>query len=805
MPAYTKVSNMFRLPNALVRALFLTLTLFLFHANAWADEFDREISFDIAPQSLAAAILDFAEQSNIQVVTSGAALDQYRTAGLKGRFTARAALKSLLGGTGLEFRKVGEGTVSIETPAPASSNSDRVSDGAVVLESVIVTTQKRPEPEQAVPISITALSARALDVYRVENLGDLSRLVPGLLISTFSEDSPTIAIRGATNTFQQIGVSKPVAIVVDDVFVSRASGSVFDLFGLESINVLEGPQGTLFGRNVTGGAVVIETRNPTFDRWGATAEATAGNLGDLQYKALANLPLNDIVAMNVSASVQRRDGYGEDRLTGEKEDDINSQNFRSKVLVAPTDGVSVLFSADHSYDHNGDRTLSSTSLGDDGDARTSELGINQRFSRVLGGGSVKATWQGAAGELTSIGAYRSIRSSELYSGVGANYSFLTTGSQSIVSDDDQVRTFTQELRYASPKWQWADFVTGFYYLNESGHRQLGTNALAAKTALRTVSTLSDEFVHTDSYAGFADGTLHLPWTLGFSAGVRYTVDRKTASLGYSDSIHTANAFDAQVPRASWNQSTPRGVLSWHPAEKALVYASVTKGFTAGGFNTDASSPKAFAQTFAPETVTSYELGTKTQWFDDTLRLNASAFDMKYHDKQELVFNTTNGILDIVNASQATSKGFELTAAYKPTRCLEINGGYSRLMTRYDSFVLGTTNNTGHMLSSSPPNKYSFGTDLEYPVSAGYIIGSASYSWIESYNTGAAADPRLEIPSYGLINLNLGYETADRRYRVSVWSRNVGNTDYILTRSTQVVTAEYLGEPRTFGVTVRARF
>jgi iron complex outermembrane receptor protein len=127
------------------------------------------------------------------------------------------------------------------------------------------------------------------------------------------------------------------------------------------------------------------------------------------------------------------------------------------------------------------------------------------------------------------------------------------------------------------------------------------------------------------------------------------------------------------------------------------------------------------------------------------------------------------------------------------------------MTRYDSFVLGTTNNTGHMLSSSPPNKYSFGADLDYPLPAGYIIGSANYSWIESYNTGAAADPRLEIPSYGLVNLNLGYETADRRYRVSLWSRNVGNTNYILTRSTQVVTAEYLGEPRTFGVTLRARF
>ena len=806
MPEHNKVSIMFRFSYALGRTVLLSLTLCVIHATAWAGEFDREISFDIAPQSLAAAILDFAEQSKIQVVTSGAALEQYRTNGLKGRYSVRAALKALLNGTDLEFREVGGSTVSIERAATTAAIPRTENETAIVLDTVIVTAQKRAEPDQTVPITMTALSERALDIYRVGNLGDLSRLVPGLLISTFSENSPTIAIRGASNTFEQIGVSKPVAIVVDDVFVPRASGSVFELFDLASLNVLEGPQGTLFGRNVTGGAIVIETRNPTFGKWGATAEATAGNWGDLQYNALVNVPLSGLAALNVSASVQRRDGYGEDRLTGGKEDDINSQNFRTKLLVAATDSLSILIGADHSYDYNGDRTLSSTSLGNDGDPRTSELGVDQHFSRVLGGGSVKATWQTTSGEVTSISAYRSTRSNELYSGVGANYSFLTSGSQSVVSDDDRVRTFTQELRYASPKWQRGDFVAGFYYVNESGHRELGTKGLAARTGTLAASTLADEFVQTTSYAGFADGTLHIGPRLDMSGGVRYTVDRKTAGLGYSDFIHITNTFDIQGRHASWSQSTPRAVLSWHPFEKALVYTSVTRGFTAGGFNSDAASPRAFAQTFAPETVTSYELGTKTQWLHDTLRLDASLFDMKYHDKQEFVFNTTNGILDIVNAAAATSKGFEVTAAYKPLRWLEFTGGYTRLMTRYDSFVLGSTNNTGHMLSSSPPNKYSISSDVDCPAGVGFLVGSANYSWLESYNTGAAADPRLQIPSYGLINLNVGYETADRRYRLSFWSRNVGNTNYILTRSSiQVVTAEYLGEPRTFGVTLRARF
>ncbi|HEY0340130.1 MAG TPA: TonB-dependent receptor plug domain-containing protein, partial [Steroidobacteraceae bacterium] len=388
---------------------------------AYADGFDRDVSFDIAPESLATALLDFAEQAKIQVVTSGAELQQHQSPGLKGRYSVRVALKTLLAGTGFGFREVGSGTVSIEKSSAATAAASPEADGSLTLEAVIVTAQKRAEPDQAVPITITALSQRTLDLYRVENLGDVSRLVPGLLISTFSENSPTIAIRGASNTFEQVGVNKPVAVVVDDVFVPRTSGSVFELFDLASLNVLEGPQGTLFGRNVTGGAIVIQTRDPVLGQWHATGEATAGNLGDQQYNALINMPLADWAAMNVSASLQRRDGYGEDRLTGAKEDDINSQNFRAKVLLAATEDLSIMLSADHSYDFNGDRTLSSNSLGDDGDRRTSELGVDQHFSRVLAGGSAKITWQAPVGEVTSITAYRSTRSAELYSGVGASY------------------------------------------------------------------------------------------------------------------------------------------------------------------------------------------------------------------------------------------------------------------------------------------------------------------------------------------------------------------------------------------------
>lgn len=763
--------------------------------------------FNIAAGDLKGALDAYARQSGVQLLYDSDAVQGKRTGGVHGALSPEEALKVLLSGTALEVQRDSSGAVAIRAvPRPKSGAGIPKPADSEGLQEVMVTAQKRQESDQSVPITMTAISGKTLDDQRVQDLGDLSRLVPGLLISTFSENSPTIAIRGASNTFEQMGVSKPVAVVVDDVFVPRATGSVFQLFDLNSIDVLEGPQGTLFGRNITGGAIVIETVKPTFEGFGGLAEASTGNFGDVQFNGLANIPLTDRAAANMTISAQHRDGYGRDILTGKRQDDINSENFRGNVLLDATDTISVLLSADYSRDWNGGRTLSSTSLGNDGNPRDSELGVQQDFARDLGGGAVKMVWQAPAGEVTAISAYRLTQSGEDYSGVGANFIYLKSGSQSLVSDDDHVGTFSQEVRYASPKWSFGDFVTGFYYLNEDGTRDLGQRGLAAITGKLASSTLNDETVQTVSYAGFADATVHILPEVDLTGGLRYTVDQKKASLNYLDFIHPTNSFAAWDHRDSWSEATPRGVLSWHPDKDALLYASVTRGFTAGGFNTDASSPKAFAQAFQPESVTSYEAGAKTQWLDDRLRFDASLFDMKYHDKQELVFNSNTAIVDIVNASSATSKGYELSTAYKPMPWITLTANYARLITTYDRFILGSVNNTGNKLSSSPPNKYTLSADWSYPIAdEGYFVGAVNYSWIDGYNTGAAADPRLRIPSYGLVNLSVGYDTPDHVYRLTAWARNLTDKNYILTNSTQNITAQYLGEPRTFGVTLRVLY
>ncbi|MBV7534697.1 TonB-dependent receptor [Duganella sp. sic0402] len=747
----------------------------------------------------------------MQVLYSSADIEGVQTKGARGTLSADEALKQLLANSDLQVRHDGANAVvifrgakpaavaAINTAAQPEASGDS-------LASITVTAQKRSQAAQSVPISMTTLSARVIEANRVQNLQDVSRLTPGLLVSSFSQANPTIAIRGISNTFSQIGVSKPVAVVVDDVFIPRNSAASFELFDLDSINVLKGPQGTLFGRNVTGGVIVINTRQPALDESAAEAQITFGKLGERQLNGLVTTPLSEAAAFKFSTSLRERDGYGRDRLTGQEEDDLNSRNYRAQLLLKPDSDIEATLSADYSEDWNGGRTLSSNTLGDDGNSRTSELGVPQGFQRYISGISAKLHWRLPAGELTAISAYRSSRASEDYSGVGVHYSLLTTGSQSITRDADNIDTWSHELRYASPKWAAGDFVTGLYYMSEEGSRLLATHGLAARTGALASSTLADQQVDTKSLGVFADGVVHLPAAFDLTAGVRYTHDEKTGNLTRTDFVRPAATFTSNGVKASWSEFTPRLVLSWEPQMNLMFYASATRGFTAGGFNGDAATAAIFHKSFDPEKVSNYEAGVKSQWLNNRLRLNASVYKMKYTDKQELVNNALTGILTIVNAGKATVKGGELELAYKPLKWLELSGGYSHVDGVYDSFAVGTFNYTGNPLSSSPRNQYSAAANISLPMgAAGFLTAAANYAWRDTYNTGAANDPNLQIPGYGLANMSAGYESPDRSWKVTAWVKNANDTRYILTRSTQVVRAEYDGEPRTFGVTLGAKF
>jgi iron complex outermembrane receptor protein len=767
----------------------------------------QQRNFDVPAQGASSAIAAFARQAGVQVVAPADGLDGVRTPALKGAMDARVALRKLIEGSGLEIASDSNGVIVLRRAATPASAAVEAEPAA--LDTIIVTAQKREESAQGVPIALTAFSGRAIENYRLETLRDVSRLTPGLLVSAFNQSSPTIAVRGATNTFTQIGANKPVAVVIDDLFIPRNSAATFELYGLNSIQVLKGPQGTLFGRNVTGGAIVLDTGKPAFGDRAGSVRLGAGDYNLRQVDGRVDIPVSQDVALRLSGSLKRHDGYGRDRLTGRQEDDLDSQSLRAQARVQAREDVEVLFGADYSQDHNGGRTLSSNGAGSDGDRRTSELGYVQDFARNQWGASGRVYWNAPVGQVTAITGYRWSQSGEDYSGTGASYVFLTgTNTQSVNRDVDQVGLLSQEIRWASPKWKRGDLVVGVYAADEDAKRQLRTRGLAAVTGTAASDVLTDQAVKTRSYAAFIDGTVHLPAAFDLTLGARYTHDEKTASLIRTDFVRPATgSFAASGLKADWSEVTPRAVLTWTPRQDLKVYGSVTRGYTAGGFNTDAAVLTALATPFNPETVTNYELGVKSQWLDNTLRVNASVFHMDYKDKQELFFNNLTRVLTITNAAQATVKGAELEVTWRPLPWLNLGANYGLLDTVYDNFVIpGGAVNTGNPLGSSPRNKGSVAADVRVPLNgAGYLTGALSWAYTDGYYTGATKDPNLFVKSYALTNLSVGYESRDGRWTLTAWAKNLGDVDYLLTPSTQGVLAEYLGEPRTVGVMLSARF
>lgn len=771
--------------------------------------------FDVPAQPATTGIPAFARQAGVQIVAPTEALAGIRTPQVKGSFDTQQALRRLIARSGLEIvstsgnaiilrRAREQSTPSATDGAPSSDES--APDGDIDGD-IVVTAQRRPERRQDVPVSLTAFGAKTIADYRLNRLEDVSRLTPGLLVSSFTPGRPVIAIRGATNTFNQIGVDKPVGVFVDDVYIARNSAATLELFGIDSIQVLRGPQGTLFGRNVTGGAIVIDTGRPSFDTLALVSRGSVGSYATRELDGIADIPLADGAAIRIGGLLRQHDGWGRDRLTGQELDDQDSKALRGQIRLRLTDRAEFLLGGDFADDRSGGRTLSSIGAGDDGDRRTAETGVPQTFRRKQGGVSGRLFWDTDVGELTSVTAWRRSRSTDIFSNVGTNYRFLTgTQSQALSDDRDNVSTVSQEIRLASPAWRLGNFVLGGYFSDEDSKRQLRNTALAAITGALVTNQLADQATSARSFALFADGTLNVTPVLSVSIGGRYTWDRKRAALTRTDFRAPANGFSVAGLESRWSQFTPRAVVKLQPMRDVMFYASYARGYTAGGYNTEAATLVALRTPFQPETVDNYEAGIKTEWFARRLRFNLTAFDMKYRNKQELFFNNLTRVLNITNASKATIKGIEADAAVRPADWLTLSATYGLLDTRYDAFVIpGGATLTGNRLGSSPHDKVSAAIDIRIPIGPGHVSGNVVYSHTSGYYTGAAKDPTLFVPGYSLVNGSLGYTTADDRFGLSVFVRNLFDKDYILIPSNQTVRSQYLGAPRIFGVTGSARF
>ena len=838
---------------SLQKTFCLTLILLFTSYISFAHAKDRVIDVDIQSQQTDKALLQLAESTGIQIMfAEGIGKNTQSAAVMKG-MSLDEALTKILENTGLSFEYSSDDLVVVEETnrkmrsqqstwkngvkvaatelaqlqdqegkTERRGSSTTANNAGGILEEVIVTAQFREQSIQDIPVSISAFTGQFMENAGLSSAHDLAKFTPGFTASQFSAAEPIFTIRGANNTFTSASANKPVGFFLDDIYISRNSGAAFDLFDLEQVTVLRGPQGTLAGRNVTGGAVKVTTSKPSLKEFEAKLEAGYGNYDAMQFRGLVNGPISENVAGKLSFSYKNRDGFGSDpALNNRDTDDLDSLNFRGQLLFVPNDDLEILATLSYSKDENNNRNVTNLEPGiDDGDIRTTEVGVPQFFDRDIFSASVHIDWDLEPGTVKSITAYRESDSTDFFARVGANISQLSTFAftgglafDDISTDVEEPKTFSQELRFVSEEHEHFNYVVGLYYFNDEVDRNLGRTRDIPAGSFATFLLQDNNFVQsveTESVAVYADVQVHLGETLDLNFGGRYTYEKKEASEAFTNNLNAAASFTASDER-SWNRFTPRVALSWRPMEDISFFASYTEGFTSGGFFTEATTLTGFNTTYDEEVVKNIEVGLKAQWLERRLTTNITAFTSDYKDKQEIFFTgaTIMPLFTVVtaNAGEATIKGVEVELAWLATENLSFSASYAHLDAKYDEFIAGTSGDfSGNRLGTSPRHSASIYADYTYDMGdKGRLLLNGSYAWTDSFFNGASNNNIESVRAYGLLNGNLSYETADAHWRVTLWTQNLTDTEYRLFGSNFITPAAYFGPPRTYGLRVSYQF
>ncbi len=708
-----------------------------------------------------------------------------------------------------------------------------------VLEEVVVTAQKRSENLQDVPMSISTLDGGALEAGRVEKIGELALRVPNLSHSTFSSGRPELTVRGIGNSgATRSALENSVILFVDDVYIARSTSYFFELFDLERASILRGPQGVLFGKNVVAGVVSLTTRAPRLDAAEARILAGHGSYDATELKGLFSGPLATTAAGKISLLRKTRDGYGMDLVSGAQSDDEDLLALRAQLRVAGNEDRDLLFSADYSREDNGSQTRSVTRWdrfppsASTGRPRFSEHGLPIRYSARQWGVSARLEQALGEADLTVIAAYRDIVSATVDQ-FGGRGLVSGQGFDDLFGQDEDAQQFSLEVRHAfDPASSWS-VVSGLYYIREDVDRLEYEDIVVDQDGVLNGSR-GDwlGMSHTSGWAAFADASWQVRPALTVRAGLRYTRDDKEnrtigtltddAVPGIPFQIIFEN-YDV-VAEASFDAFTPRVVLEWRPlaGHDLMAYASWSEGFKSGGFDSKVSRGSEAGRPIREETATSYELGFKSRWLNESLQVNAAVFHTGFRDLQRatLLFDEVSGVFDglrVKNAARAEISGGELEVAWMPADRLLFSLSYGYLDARFNEFLAGTIQGIdirrdGNRIPHAPRHSFhlagSYGLDLG---DRGSVDLGVDYGWKHrSYASSDNAPGRFERQAsfqkaYGVVNASLTWTLPGDRWRVMAWGKNLDDTLYADQRiSFAGASWAHYGPPRTCGVSVQYR-
>ncbi|HJW44944.1 MAG TPA: TonB-dependent receptor [Lysobacter sp.] len=708
--------------------------------------------------------------------------------------------------------------------APTAPASDEQEARATTLGAVTVTARKREETLQQVPVAVTAFTAASLDKLNVEDIGDLDAQVPNLTIYAARGSSSTVTayIRGVGQSDPLWGVDPGVGIYLDDVYIARPQGALLDVFDVERVEVLRGPQGTLYGKNTIGGAIKYISRGlPTdVDGFGSV---TVGNYNRLDVKAAIGGALGegDALRGRLAVASLNRDGYGDNLFTGQEVSDKEILALRGQLGAYVNEDLNFQFAYDWMDDQSGVRgakklrpnplTPAYPPLDDRYDIRSGMQNINDTSMK---GASATANWR--MNEDWTLKYVLAKRESD----TETNIDFDTT-PQPIVDvkafyRDEQV---SNELQVNYDAGGRARGVMGIYAFDGEAGGQVRNNFLGLLFG-DTQGT-----AYTDSLAFYADWTFDLTEQLKLDVGARYTDEDKRAVVlnrGYSDGtyttpISTAADFDKTT---NFKNVSPKVSLDYEISPDIMVYGLASRGFKSGGFNIRANAvavPRS-AEPFDDEKVDSFEVGSKMGFFDSRLFLNLAYFYNKYEDIQLSVFTAfdSNGdgvddnfFGDFTNAGKGTVQGVEVEYQWLPTQHWQVSGNVAWLDAQYDEFMSRGVNIADTQEFTNAP-EFSGALNLEYHTDlsgGGNLSARAGYSYQSEVWPTTDLSPVIRQDGYGLVNAGVIWKLDDA-WSFSLHGNNLTDEEYRTTGYNigvfGVLTGFY-GPPREYSLTARYDF
>ena len=713
------------------------------------------------------------------------------------------------------------GTCAVAQPAPPGATQPPSADRARV-EDIVVTAQKKSEKLQQVPVTVSAFDAATLKRQGITQTSDLSTVVPGL-VYTEVVGYAVPYLRGIGTTATGPGFENPVATYVDGVYYGTQAGDLLSLNNVAGVEVDKGPQGTLFGRNSTGGAIQIRTLDPS-DVFGGSAEAGYGNYNTYMGRFYVTGALAPNLSANLAVNEMLQDkGYGRNLANGDPLDRSSDVSARSKFVYTPDADTKINLTLD--YDRSTEIPALYPAPGtipqfdppiapNPRDA----YGSPQPFGHTTQDGfglTVKHDFDFAT--FTSITAARETMFNSLFD------STLTAvpGTTFFVGGKEPHTQVSQEFQLTSPRGRVFEWTVGaYYYWERAGYNEptaIGGSSFTTFGLPGGLLQAPDSVI--DSGAIYAQGTYHITPATDLELGLRYTDEYKIFRF-----TQTIPAFDlVEVASSDKNYSIPtwRVALKQTFSPDVMGYVSYDRGVKSGGFTYNPLIPTFGLQQIRPERLDALEAGVKSEFFEHRVKLNGAFFYYFYNNIQTAIY--PDGSETIINAPAARLYGLDLDGEVVLTPDLHLSGGLEALHGTYSNFPNyfvsspvpyaqggGTvyastpTNIDGYHLPKTPPLTATVAADYVHIFSFAKLAANATYS----YDAGWYAEPdnRLKQSPYRVLNLSLSLGTANDRTVLKIWGKNMLNDLYAVFLASQTNGDEVQwAPPRTFGFTVAQKF